>query len=152
MARQNIICIGCPMGCELTVWSEGSDVKDGNASGDSTKDGNVKDSNAKGDIKVTGELCKIGVTYGIEEASNPTRNIATSVRVEGGDIPMLSVKNDRPIPKGKIMDCVRAVHKVKMVAPVDMGDLVLADAAGTGVGFVATRVIVRENRGALRQS
>ena len=108
------------MGCELSVEVEG----------DSTKH-----------IKVSGELCKTGITYGTEEATNPTRNIATSVKVEGGDIPMLSVKNNRPIPKGMIMECVKAVHQMTMTAPVNIGDLVLANAAGTGVDFVATRVV-----------
>jgi CxxC motif-containing protein len=93
------------------------------------------------DIKVRGHICKIGETYGREEATNPTRNIATSVIVEGGDIPMLSVKNRQPIPKARIMDVVQAVHSVKMQAPVKVGDVVLTNAANTGVDFVATRVI-----------
>ena len=120
-----IICIGCPMGCELTVELPQSGS-----------------SYSIDDIKVSGELCKIGITYGKEEATNPTRNIATSVRVVGGDIPMLSVKNSKPIPKGKIMDCVKAVHAVEMKAPIKVGDVVLVDAAGTGVDFIATRNIV----------
>ena len=113
-----MICIGCPMGCELTVEA------------------------AEDDIKVSGEQCKRGITYAKEESTNPTRNIATSVRVKGGDIPMLSVKNSRPIPKGKIMDCVKAVQAVETRAPVNVGDVVLRDAAGTGIDFVATRVIL----------
>ena len=110
-----LTCIGCPLGCELTITGD--------------------------DLQVEGAACKIGITYGKEEATNPTRNIATSVRVDGGDIPMLSVKTSRPIPKGKIMECVKAVHAVRMNAPVKVGDVVLANAAGTGVDMVATRVI-----------
>ena len=117
MDVQTITCIGCPMGCELTVAVSGDD------------------------IKVSGEQCKIGVKYGKEEATNPTRNVTTSVRVDGGDIPMLSIKTSRPIPKDKIMECVKAVHAMRMQAPVNIGDVILADAAGTGVDFVATRVI-----------
>jgi len=116
----NMICIGCPLGCELTVV--------------------VSDN---GEMEVSGHLCKIGITYGKEELTNPTRNIATSVRVEGGDIPMLSVRNEQPVPKGKIMECAKAVQGVVMQAPVGMGDIVLKNAAGTGVDFVATRVIVK---------
>jgi len=115
-----MICIGCPLGCELTVV--------------------VSDN---GEMEVSGHLCKIGITYGKEELTNPTRNIATSVRVEGGDIPMLSVRNEQPVPKGKIMECAKAVQSVVIQAPVAMGDIVLKDAAGTGVDFVATRVIVK---------
>ena len=115
----DITCIGCPMGCLLTVDVNGDD------------------------IRVSGELCKIGINYGKEEATNPTRNITTSIRVKNGDIPMLSVKTAKPIPKGKIMDCVRAVQAVEAQAPVKVGDVVLADVCGTGVDFVATRVILK---------
>ena len=93
------------------------------------------------DVKVIGQVCKIGEKYAKEEITNPTRNIATSVRVEGGDIPMLSVKNKQPVPKGKIMDVVKAVHTVKMQAPIKVGDIVLANAADSGVDFIATRVV-----------
>ncbi|MCL2421401.1 MAG: DUF1667 domain-containing protein [Defluviitaleaceae bacterium] len=119
-STQIITCIGCPVGCELTVEIAGASIED---------------------IKVSGRLCKIGDTYGKEEATFPTRNITTSVKVDDGDIPMLSVKNSKPIPKGKIMDCVKAVQAVRAKAPVSVGDIVLVNAADTGVDFVATRVI-----------
>jgi len=91
------------------------------------------------DIKVAGHQCNAGIVYAKEEMTNPTRNIATSVRVYGGDMAMLSVKTARPIPKGAIMAVVDAVHQITMVAPVAIGDVVLADAVGTGVDIVATR-------------
>ena len=112
-----IICVNCPVGCSLTVRQE------------------------NGDIQVANHQCKAGLTYAKEELTNPTRNIATSVRITGGDMPMLSVKTARPIPKGAIMAVVNAVHQVTMAAPVDIGDVVLANAAGTGVDVVATRVV-----------
>jgi len=90
---------------------------------------------------VSGHKCKAGIAYAKEEMTNPTRNIATSVKVTGGDRVMLSVKTARPIPKGAIMAVVDAVHKVSIVAPVNIGDVVLANAAGTGVDIVATRAI-----------
>jgi len=90
-------------------------------------------------LNVSGNQCPAGIEYAHEEMTNPTRNIATSVRVDGGEMPMLSVKTSRPIPKGAIMDVVRAIHQVKMQAPVAIGDVVLADAVGTGVDIVATR-------------
>ncbi|MCL2016787.1 MAG: DUF1667 domain-containing protein, partial [Defluviitaleaceae bacterium] len=86
-----ITCIGCPLGCELTVESQQTD---------------------KTNITVKGQACKIGETYAKEEITNPTRNIATSVRVHGGDIPMLSVKTAKPIPKNKIMACAKAVQAI----------------------------------------
>ena len=110
-----LICVSCPVGCVLTVQQTG------------------------GEMDIVGNLCKAGVSYAKEELTNPTRNIATSVRVIGGDMVMLSVKTARPIPKGAIMQVVRAVHQVKVAAPVEIGDIVLADAAGTGVDILASR-------------
>ena len=113
-----IICVSCPVGCTMTVRQ------------------------TNGDIHVANHQCKAGIAYAKEELTNPTRNIATSVRITGGDMPMLSVKTARPIPKGAIMDVVKAVHQVTATAPVGIGDVVLADAAGTGVDVVATRVVL----------
>ncbi|MCL2500477.1 MAG: HAD-IA family hydrolase [Defluviitaleaceae bacterium] len=89
--------------------------------------------------EVSGHLCGKGITYGREELTNPTRNVTTSVRIRGGLTPMLSVKTARPIPKGKIMDAVREVHTIVCEAPFAAGDVVLRNAADTGVDFVATR-------------
>jgi CxxC motif-containing protein len=105
------------MGCELTV------------------------SVNKESIAVEGQVCKIGEKYGVEEATFPTRNITTSVPVRGGDMPMLSVKTQKPIPKGKIFECVAAVKEQILTAPVYIGDVVLTNAAGTGVDIVATRTV-----------
>jgi CxxC motif-containing protein len=52
---------------------------------------------------------------------------------------MLSVKTASPIPKHRIMDCVRAIQRLTPAAPVSLGDVVLEDAAGTGVNIIATR-------------
>ena len=94
-----------------------------------------------GEFEISGHKCKAGVVYAREEITNPTRNIATSVRVTGGDMLMLSVKTARPIPKGAIRAVVCAVHEVTVVAPVGVGDVVLANAAGTGVDVLATREV-----------
>ena len=114
---QEMICVGCPMGCQLTVTGEPASPT------------------------VTGHSCAIGDRYAREEISNPTRNIATSVRITGGALPMLSVKTQRPIPKPAIMDCMRAIRRLTLAAPVRIGDVVLADAAGTGVDVLATRTV-----------
>ena len=111
----NIICIGCPMGCELNI---------------------VQTNDA---VTVSGWECKIGETYGREEAYNPTRNIATSVKIEGGDMPLVSVKMSKPIPKPLIMQCVNEIKRQTLYAPIKIGDIILPNVAGTGIDAVATR-------------
>ncbi len=50
---------------------------------------------------------------------------------------MISVKTKEDIPKEKIFDCVKALKGVTVKAPVHIGDVILADVAGTGVDVVA---------------
>ncbi|MCL2840765.1 MAG: DUF1667 domain-containing protein [Defluviitaleaceae bacterium] len=113
----DIICVSCPVGCLMTVEQ------------------------TVGRLIVSGNQCPAGIEYAQEEMTNPTRNIATSVPITGGDMPMLSVKTKSPIPKSAIIEVVNAIHQVKIKAPVTIGDMVLADAMGTGVDIVATRNI-----------
>jgi CxxC motif-containing protein len=106
------------MGCELTVTKKG-----------------------ESDWAVSGWQCKIGERYGREEMTNPTRNVTTSVPVTGGDMPLVSVKTARPVPKDAVKECARAARRLFIAAPVHTGDVVLANAAGTGVDMVATRTV-----------
>ena len=116
MKQVHLICIGCPLGCPLTAELEDGEVR-----------------------SVTGNTCKNGEKYARRELTNPTRIVTTTVRVSGGELPMVSVKTASDIPKGKIFDCIRALKDVEVPAPILIGQVILPDAAGTGVGVVATR-------------
>ena len=116
MKTVNLICIGCPLGCPLTVEMEGNEVKN-----------------------VTGNTCPRGAAYAKKELTNPTRIVTSTVRVAGGKLAMVSVKTKSDIPKDKIFDCVKALKDVEMIAPVKIGDVVLENVAGTGVDVIATK-------------
>lgn len=119
MEKRELICIGCPMGCPLTVELEGSEV-----------------------ASVTGHTCRRGEVYARKEVLSPTRIVTSTVMVEGGRADMVSVKTREDIPKGKIFDCVRALKGVTVQAPVHIGDVIVPDVAGTGVDIVATRQVL----------
>ena len=114
MEERNLTCIGCPLGCALKVTIDGENVT------------------------VTGNTCKRGADYGAKEVTHPTRIVTSTVCVKNGTIPMVSVKTAQDIPKGKIFDCVEALRDVCVEAPVQIGDVILENAAGTGVDIVAT--------------
>ena len=116
MDKKNLICIGCPIGCPLTIEME---------------DGQI--------IKVTGNTCPKGVTYAEKEITNPTRIVTSTVQVEGGIVDMLSVKTEKDIPKGKIALCVAQLKGITVKAPVKIGDVIVPNIAGTGVNIIATR-------------
>jgi CxxC motif-containing protein len=116
MEKRELICIGCPMGCPVTVQMNGTQV-----------------------ISVSGNTCPRGDAYARKEVTNPTRIVTSTVKVEGGSVGMVSVKTKEDIPKDKIFDCVRALKDITVKAPIRIGDVILADAAGTGVDVVATK-------------
>ena len=57
MEERKLICIGCPMGCPLTVEIDGGEV-----------------------VSVTGNTCKRGDVYARKEVTNPTRIVTSTVR------------------------------------------------------------------------
>ena len=118
MEKRNLTCIGCPMGCPLVVTLDHGEV-----------------------VSVEGNTCKRGAVYGKKEVTNPTRIVTSTVRVSGGSIPVVSVKTREDIPKEKIFDCIKALQEIEVAAPVNIGDVVLRDVAGTGVDVVATKNI-----------
>ena len=65
--------------------------------------------------------------------------VTTTVRVDGGALPLLPVVSDRPIAKGSIFACLRLLRSVTVTAPVAADSVVLADALGLGVNFLASR-------------
>lgn len=116
MEKRELTCIGCPMGCLLTVEMNQGKV-----------------------ISVTGNTCKRGDVYARKEVTNPTRIVTSSVMVEGGNLAVVSVKTKEDIPKEKIFECMKALKGVKVQAPVQIGDVIVKNVAGTGVDMVATK-------------
>lgn len=92
---------------------------------------------------VTGNTCKRGDAYARKEVTDPTRIVTSTVKVTGGKAAMVSVKTKEDIPKEKIFDCIKVLKGVEVEAPVRIGDVIVPDAAGTGVDIVATKNVER---------
>ncbi|MDO4330872.1 MAG: DUF1667 domain-containing protein [Lachnospiraceae bacterium] len=115
MEKRELICIGCPLGCPVTVTMEAGEV-----------------------VKVEGNTCKRGDDYARKEVTNPTRIVTSTVMVEGGCDVTVAVKTRSDIPKGKIFECVKSLKGVTVQAPVHIGDVIVENSAGTGVDIIAT--------------
>ena len=118
MERKELICIGCPLGCNLTVEMDGGQV-----------------------VSVNGNTCKRGDDYARKELTDPRRIVTSTVPVAGGNLPVVSVKTASDIPKGKIRECLCALKGVTITAPVQSGDVIVENVADTGVDVVATKSI-----------
>jgi len=113
--KKMITCIECPMGCRLTVMG------------------------AEDHLKITGYRCVQGKQYGLQETTNPTRVLTSTVWVQNGTGPLISVRSAGPIPKYLVASCVTELAHVQVKAPIQMGGIILPNIAETGVDIVATR-------------
>ena len=119
MAIIQLTCISCPLGCPLKVETD--------------EKGAV--------VQVTGNTRKRGEIYGRKEVTAPERTVTSTVKVEGGSAPLVSVRTKGDIPKEKIFDCMAAIRTAKVNAPVHIGDVVIPNVCGTGVDVVATKCV-----------
>ncbi len=114
--EREIICVICPNSCRLTVWHDKA-----------------------GEIHVKGNQCPRGLPYGKSEYTNPVRMLITTMRVEGGLLPIIPVRSVQPIPKEHLLRSIKVVNDVVCHAPVKMGDVVVKNILGTGVDVIASR-------------
>jgi CxxC motif-containing protein len=119
MEAKEIICIVCPLGCQLEVSADGS----------------------PGGYTVKGNLCKRGEQYGIKEFTNPTRVLTTTIKLKNSKLKRLPVKTDSPIPKDILIDCMKELYYHEAEAPVKAGDIIMKDIMGTGANIISTRSV-----------
>lgn len=118
MEKKELICIGCPLGCMICADMTGGEV-----------------------ISVTGNTCAKGEQYAIKECTAPERSVTSTVYVKNGEKPIVSVKTAAEIPKNRIGDIMNCLRTIEVIAPVQIGDVIIDNAAGTGVNIIATRTI-----------
>lgn len=113
--KKQLTCINCPLGCTVTVSLEGEQIVD-----------------------ITGNTCKRGEVYARNELKNPVRVVTSTVRMDGGEDYLVSVKTKEPIPKGKIREVMQEINRLSVKSPVKVGDLVTDNICGTGVSLIVT--------------
>lgn len=113
MMNKDLICIICPRGCHLHI-----------------EDG-----------VVSGNGCKRGEVYAINEITNPTRTITTTVKIESINLNRLPVRSNVAIKKDMIFKCMDILNKVKVKAPVKMGQIIVKNINNSGVDIIATREV-----------
>jgi CxxC motif-containing protein len=115
---QELTCIVCPMGCTLRVEMDGREIVD-----------------------ISGNTCPRGEKYARTEMTAPRRVLTTTVRVNGGHLPVLPVRTAGDIPKELLFAAMEQVNGITVDAPVRIGDVICADVCGTGVSLIACREI-----------
>jgi CxxC motif-containing protein len=112
----NITCILCPIGCEIRV--------------------------NKKELKIIeGAKCKKGIDYSKNEILNPKRIITSSILVKNGDLPLVSVKTNNPIPKDKIFEIINKIKNKTVDAPIQIGEIIIKNILGTNADIIATKSV-----------
>lgn len=119
MLKREMICITCPLGCRLTV-----EEKDGK-------------------LLVSGNHCKRGEKYALEEFTAPRRVVTSIVPVKNGRIRMVSVKTKDSIPKELIFSALQVLKEIVVEAPVKSGDTIVKNIINTGIDVIATKSVDR---------
>ncbi len=116
METRELTCIGCPMGCQITVKLDQGEV-----------------------ASVEGNTCNVGDRYARKEVTNPTRVVTSTVVIHSGDKARLSVKTGSDVPKSSIFEVMKAINAVSCEAPKHIGDVIIQNVCGTGADVIATR-------------
>lgn len=116
--HKKLTCIVCPIGCEVTVDYSGKKIR-----------------------KISGAKCLRGEDYVQDEIISPTRTLTTTLRVIGGDEPLVSARSNKPIPKNKIKSAVKKLSKIKVKAPIEVGDVLMKNILGLKADVIATKSV-----------
>ena len=119
MSTREFTCVVCPNGCTIVV--------------------DVDDDETPVVTRVQGNVCRRGEAWARQEVENPMRTIASSVPVNNGDFPLVSVRTNRPVPLARIREVMEEIRRVSLSAPVGIGDVIVSSPAGCDTEVVATR-------------
>ena len=116
--NKSLTCVVCPVGCQIDLCIE---------------DGAV--------THMKGFSCSRGQDYAKAEVIDPRRILTTTVKVRGGMLPVVPVKSDKTLPRNILLECMKVVSRVELIAPLPAGTVAVHDILGTGVNIVTTKCI-----------
>ena len=115
---KDIRCIICPTGCLVHV------------------------ENVNGELIIEGHSCKRGEEYAREEFVAPKRILTTTMQVENGFLPLVPVRSEMPLPKDRLEEILQEIGKVKIKAPIKMGDILIKNILGLNINIIASRDLI----------
>ena len=119
-----VICTICPMGCKIQVEAL-------------TTEESHPEKPAQPAFRVTGNTCKRGERYAVQEVTAPQRTLTTTMYAKGGVI--VPVKTDRPVPREKLSSCMKVINCKTLILPIEAGDIIIENIEDTGANVIAER-------------
>ena len=117
---QEMVCITCPLGCRMELEVENSEL-----------------------IAVQHNSCKRGIEYAKQEFYDPRRMVTATASVAGGAVKRLPVRTSEPISIQRIESLLEEIYRLQLQPPLQIGQVVIENFAGTGVDVVTTRNLLQ---------
>jgi len=111
--KSDMVCILCPKSCELIIDKSNEN------------------------IKISGNKCKKGENYALEEMINPKRVVTSTVKINS-HIPLLPVRTDKAVSKSEIFKIVKEIKKINIEAPIKIGTIIKENICNTGANLIST--------------
>ena len=92
----SVTCPICPNGCQIMIDPETG--------------------------AVNGNLCPRGLIFAEQEKVRPMRTLTTTLKMEGGTTPLVSVRSDRSLAREHLIEAVRRLKACRVKPPVRRGD------------------------------
>ena len=114
--RKNITCTICPLGCRIRVAHSKDAIQ-----------------------RIEDYQCERGKDYAVHEVFNPMRTLTTTLRVKNGELPLVSVKVSKPVPKESLIEIMDAIAHIEVEAPLAIGEVLVEGVLGLDADIVATK-------------
>lgn len=116
--EKTLVCIKCPIGCDITGRFNSNEV-----------------------TCIEGALCQRGKEFFVKEVTDPKRILIHHIKVNNGEIPLVSVRSDHEVPQKYIFDLINILNEKEVEAPVYIGDTMLYNPFRLGINIIATKTV-----------
>lgn len=116
------VCIVCPRGCHLQ-YSYDQDQQ----------------------LQVTNNGCKRGPEYLAQELVMPKRMLTTTVRVIGGDIPVVPVYATEYVAKDDVNQIISYLKQISIEAPITCATEIVSEINGIPISICTSRDVAAKH-------
>lgn len=116
--RKKVTCVICPMGCRIRVVHSKDAIQ-----------------------RIEEYQCERGKDHAVQEVFNPLRTLTTTIAVRNGELPLVSVKTSKPVPKDRIFDIMDVIAELELEAPLALGEVLVEEILGLNADIVATKQV-----------
>jgi CxxC motif-containing protein len=114
---RNMVCFICPRSCPLSVQE------------------------INGEVRVKDNRCHRGAEFAVKELEDPERTLTSTIRVNNGILPLVSIRSETPVKKTELKDMIRHFDGITVDAPVSSGEVLFSAMGKNGVNIIATRSV-----------